>query len=107
MKMAVFAVSERPEHALRQFDTSCVLNSRQHVRHPRQVMEFHPQDFGHIPTDRWTRNSQRLGESSRREMTVYIDLRSNNSIKTFIGLSSGACHIIEIGSSPLCFADPK
>jgi hypothetical protein len=39
-------------------------------------------------------------------MRIGIELRSNNTSKTFIRLSSGACNIVEIGSPPLSFVDP-
>jgi hypothetical protein len=38
-------------------------------------------------------------------MRVCIELRRNNTSKTFIGLSSGACNVVEIGSPPLYFVD--
>jgi hypothetical protein len=40
-------------------------------------------------------------------MRAFIELHSNNTSKIFIGLSSRACNIVEIGSPPLYFVDPK
>jgi hypothetical protein len=40
-------------------------------------------------------------------MRACIELRSNNASKTFIELSFGACNIVEFGSPPPYFVNPK
>jgi hypothetical protein len=40
-------------------------------------------------------------------MRVCIEFRNNKASKTLVGLSSGACDIVEIGSPLLYFVDPK
>jgi hypothetical protein len=40
-------------------------------------------------------------------MTVCIERRSNNASETFIGLSSGAFNIVEIGVPAFYFVDPR
>jgi hypothetical protein len=38
---------------------------------------------------------------------VCVELPSNNSGKAFARLSSRACNLVEIGSAPIYFVDPK